>query len=213
MMLSGRRYAAVYNGAATAAHMPEVRTPAVLITGATGAGKTTLVSHLLSQRPAHEQWAVLVNDFGKATFADERSRANHAVTIREVAGCICCTAHVALRVALVGLLRESRPERLIIEASGAAQPSALRNVLAAPGLAGAIELRAPLCVVEPRQLADPRYAANDVYRQQIAAADAIVISGDDAHRDAARPIIDSMRSTPARYLDPKGQDGFWPSPE
>jgi G3E family GTPase len=38
--------------------------PTHLIAGPLGAGKTSLIRNLLAQRPAHERWAVLINEFG-----------------------------------------------------------------------------------------------------------------------------------------------------
>ncbi len=38
--------------------------PTHVIAGPLGAGKTSLIRHLLAQRPAHERWAVLINEFG-----------------------------------------------------------------------------------------------------------------------------------------------------
>ena len=198
--------------------MPESRIPAILITGATGAGKTSLVRRLLSQRPGDERWAVLVNDFGNATLDDVRSGDSN-VTVRDVAGCICCTAQVSLRIALVSLLREARPQRLIIEASSAAVPAALVQVLSQAGLAESVEFRQTVCVVEPRQIADARYASNEVYREQLSAADTIVFSGNDADMLAAREAVERVRVTPARYIEAltvdtsKSQNGFWRSPE
>ena len=39
--------------------------PTNIITGALGAGKTTLIQALLKLKPSHERWAVLVNEFGE----------------------------------------------------------------------------------------------------------------------------------------------------
>ena len=39
--------------------------PTHVIAGPLGAGKTSLIRHLLAQRPAHERWAVLINEFGQ----------------------------------------------------------------------------------------------------------------------------------------------------
>ena len=39
--------------------------PTHVIAGPLGAGKTSLIKHLLAQRPANERWAVLINEFGQ----------------------------------------------------------------------------------------------------------------------------------------------------
>jgi G3E family GTPase len=155
-----------------------------LIMGATGAGKTTLIRGLLAQRPPQERWAVLVNDFGTA-----RVNAHEKVALREVSGCMCCTARVTLRTGLVRLLRESRPQRLLIEASSAARPDALLAVLRENGIASAIDLRASVCVVDPRQFIDPRVGEREDYDEQIAAASNIVVNWRDAAGVEARPAI------------------------
>ncbi len=39
--------------------------PTHIISGFLGAGKTTLLQYLLTQKPEHETWAVLMNEFGQ----------------------------------------------------------------------------------------------------------------------------------------------------
>jgi len=155
-----------------------------LIMGATGAGKTTLIRSLLAQRPPQERWAVLVNDFGTA-----RIDAHEKVVLREVSDCMCCTGRVTLSIGLVRLLRETRPGRLLIEASSAARPDALLAVLREDGITAAIDLRASVCVVDPRQFTDPRIGGREDYREQIAAASSIVINWRDATGVEARLAI------------------------
>jgi G3E family GTPase len=178
--------------------MPGPHIPAHLITGATGAGKTALVSHLLAQRPRDERWGVLVNDFGRGAV----TRSDPSIIVRDVAGCICCTAHVALRTALVALLREARPQRVLIEASAAARPDALMKVLSEQGFAAVIDLHNTLCVVAAAQLADPRYESNPVYREQVAAADGVLLNACEDEVATARAKIERIRLRPVAYLDP-----------
>jgi G3E family GTPase len=159
-----------------------MRTAVTLVTGATGAGKTTLISRLLAARPAHERWAVLVNDFGETALADAAAVRDGSVTVREVGGCMCCTGRVLLRTALVLLLRETRPQRLIIEASAAAEPSAIARLLHEPGLASAITLERTVCVVDPLQATDARYNALEHYREQAQRADSVFLSKRDLRR-------------------------------
>ena len=124
------------------------RTPTYVVIGATGAGKTTHIARMLAQRPAAERWAVVVNDFGKATLDAAPGVLQGEVVVREVTGCACCTSQVALRVALVDLLRRARPHRLLIEASSAAEPEALLKLLREPGIAQVIDLQ-PAITLRP----------------------------------------------------------------
>ena len=44
-----------------------------LITGFLGSGKTTTLLHLLAQKPAEENWGILVNEFGEIGIEDRKS--------------------------------------------------------------------------------------------------------------------------------------------
>lgn len=175
-----------------------MRIPVHLITGATSAGKTTAILRMLAARPSPEHWAVLVNDFGEVTLSAAPGVSEQMVTVREVAGCICCTAQVPLRTAIVALLRAARPQRLLIEASSAAHPSAIAKLLREPGLASTVHLARTVCVIDPRHALDPRYAASDVYRAQAQAADIVLMSKADVTStdecDAARAVLEKLGS-------------------
>jgi len=161
--------------------MPLTRTPVNLITGFRGAGKTTAMCNLLLQRPPSERWAVLVNDFGDAGYDDAIRTGGNNVIVREAnGGCACCTGQAELRTALVRLLRETRPQRLLIELSGAARPPAVLRVLREEGLAQAITLRASLCLLDPRQFAEPALGGRDDYLEQMVYADVLVINHSDS---------------------------------
>ena len=176
--------------------MPLTRIPALLVTGATGAGKTTYLSRLLATRPAVARWAVLVNDFGEARLDAGGRSSDSPVYVREVAGCICCSAQVSLRTAIIGLLREAQPERLLIEASAAAHPASIVKVLREKGIASAVALERTVCIVDHAQLTDPRYAGAELYREQLIVADAVALTRTGAKNadeyDAARRALTSM---------------------
>ena len=175
--------------------------PTHVITGAAGAGKTALIARLLSERPRGERWGVLQNDLGTGTLVDRK------VTVRRVSGCICCTGQVALRTDLIALVREARPQRILIEASAAARPDAVKSVLHEPGIAPSLDLRSIACVVSARQLADARYLASEIYREQIAFANVIVLGdANSAERRAARAALAPMVRVATRILDSRDVD-------
>lgn len=118
-----------------------------VLAGAFGAGKTTAIRALLEAQPK-TRWAVVVNDFGPAGI-DARTLADLA-PVREVLGaCVCCAAGPLLPITLVRLLREVRPERLLLEPSGAADLAALLDQLSHPGLAAHLERRATILLEDP----------------------------------------------------------------
>lgn len=105
--------------------------PTHVISGALGAGKTSVLRHLLAQRPSTERWAVLINEFGDigldaALLGGEQT----GISFTEVAGgCLCCVNGVPFQVALVQLLRKAQPDRLFIEPSGLGHPLQLLEQL------------------------------------------------------------------------------------
>lgn len=105
-----------------------------VIGGYLGAGKTTLVNHIL--RTADERVAVLVNDFGDIDIDADLIESRDGDTISLANGCICCSLVDGLASALStvkGL--EPRPQRLVIEASGVADPAMVAAYAHSPGLA------------------------------------------------------------------------------
>ena len=106
--------------------------PTNVITGFLGVGKTTAIQHLLASKPAHERWAVLVNEFGEvgvdgALFGPEQGG---EVFVREVpGGCMCCAAGLPMQVALNQLLAKARPHRLLIEPTGLGHPREVLETL------------------------------------------------------------------------------------
>jgi G3E family GTPase len=169
-----------------------VTVPVTIVTGFLGAGKTTSILATLANRPPGGRWAVVVNEVG-AVGVDSARLASDGVEVREVlGGCVCCTGGLELKVALVRILREVRPDRLIIEPSGAALPWAVVDALRAPGMREVVAPRAIIGLVDPRRLADPRIRASDVFREQLEVADVLVATHADEASEADLARFDAL---------------------
>ena len=105
--------------------------PTHVIAGPLGAGKTSLLHHLLTQKPAGERWAILINEFGQIGLdAALLSTDTDGISLAEVAGgCVCCVNGAPFQVGLGRLLRKARPDRLLIEPSGLGHPGELLRQL------------------------------------------------------------------------------------
>lgn len=105
--------------------------PTHVISGSLGAGKTSVLRSLMTQRPSHERWAVLINEFGDIGLDSALLDGDQdGVSFTEVAGgCVCCVNGVPFQVGLVQLLRKTKPDRLFIEPSGLGHPLQLLEQL------------------------------------------------------------------------------------
>ncbi|NLS13793.1 GTP-binding protein [Vibrio sp. SM6] len=154
------------------------RIPTNIITGFLGAGKTTAILNLLQNKPAHENWAVLVNEFGEVGI-DGAMMLESGAMIKEVAGgCMCCTAGVPTSVALTALLRLN-PDRLLIEPTGLGHPHKILALLQSAQFNPYIEVKATLALLDPRHLSQEKYVSNANFNDQLAMADIVVANKQD----------------------------------
>lgn len=102
------------------------RIAVTVIGGYLGAGKTTLVNHLLREREGR-RIAVLVNDFGELSIDDDLIESTDGNVMRLAGGCVCCSFGSDLVAALMVMPDMlPRPEHILIETSGVALPGAPR---------------------------------------------------------------------------------------
>ena len=153
--------------------MPEL-IPTNLITGFLGAGKTTAILHLLANKPEGETWGVLVNEFGEIGI-DGAMMAGRGAVVREVpGGCMCCVAGLPMQIGLNMLIARSKPDRILIEPTGLGHPEQILKTLTGEHYREVLDLKASICLLDPRQLSDARYLENDNFKDQIALSDVLV---------------------------------------
>ena len=94
----------------------------LLIAGFLGAGKTTLLRHILRWPGDLSRTAVLVNEFGQIGIDGELLQGFQTPVYELTNGCICCTLQGDLLRTVEEILTKFDPLRLIIEATGVADP-------------------------------------------------------------------------------------------
>ncbi|GLT19898.1 GTPase [Vibrio zhanjiangensis] len=148
-------------------------TPTNIITGFLGSGKTTAILNLLKEKPANENWAVLVNEFGEIGI--DGAILNHqGILVKQVpGGCMCCAAGVPTTAAITSLLR-SKPDRLIIEPTGLGHADKILTILMSEQFKDHIDLRATIALVDPRNLSNSKYLNNENFIEQLNIADIVI---------------------------------------
>ena len=168
-----------------------------VITGFLGTGKTTLIMYLLKQKPAHEKWAVLVNEFGEvgvdgAILAAQTGN-DAGVAIREVpGGCLCCTAGLPFQIGLNWLIAREKPDVLLIEPTGLGHPAQLLETLRGDSYQTVLTVGSTVTLVDPRHLSSPRYRQHEIYSDQLAVADVLVANKSDLASETDQAAFETL---------------------
>jgi len=154
--------------------------PCTVVTGFLGAGKTTLVRHLLENADGR-RLAVLVNEFGDIGFDGSfiEGCGIKGCTQDDIVelpnGCLCCTVADDFVPALEKLLnRPAPPEHILIETSGLALPKPLVNAFNWPAIRSKVTVDGVVAVVDGPAVAAGAFADDPEALQVQRAADAAV---------------------------------------
>ena len=178
--------------------------PILLVTGFLGAGKTTIVNHLLANAEGR-RIAAIVNDFGAINIDAELIAGASDGVVSLANGCICCSLEGDLLRTLSTLLRrDPKPEYIVIETSGVADPGGIVRNLMDPVILREAPLETVLCVVDATT---PAAALDDaLQRSQLRVADIVALSKLDlADEGAAARLREAIRAqrVPAVVVDAK----------
>jgi cobalamin biosynthesis protein CobW len=198
--------------------MSYAKIPTTVFTGFLGAGKTSLIRHLLRQNEGR-RIALIINEFGEigidrevllgcgdATCADD--------DIIELAnGCICCTVADDFVPTMQRLLaRTPPPEHIVIETSGLALPKPLIKAFNWPEISTRVTVDGVVAVVDAAAVRDGLFAADpdalaaqrtadaaldhetpleELFEEQLAAADLVVVNKADLLADDDWPEVEA----------------------
>lgn len=177
--------------------------PTHVIAGPLGAGKTSLIRHLLAQRPPSERWAVLINEFGQIGLdAALLTTDDEGVSMGEVAGgCLCCVNGAPFQVGLGRLLRKARPDRLFIEPSGLGHPAQLLAQLQQAPWRGVLAVQPAVLVLDAEALAQGK-PLPDAQQQALDHAGLLVLNKAQQVSEAQRLWITSaLPAVPLLWTD------------
>lgn len=156
---------------------PDPRIPIIVIGGFLGAGKTTLVNHLIRSLP--HRLGVIVNEFGQAGVDGSLIERLQDDVTELTAGCLCCTGRDDLLRALVTIsMRDAKPDAVIVELSGVADPTPVLATLLERGVRAAFRVTTLVAVVDARHVLQTLREHPEAARQ-LAYANVVVLNKTD----------------------------------
>ena len=180
--------------------------PATVVTGFLGAGKTTMIRHML-ENAGGRRIALIINEFGDLGVDGEVLRGcgiescSDDDVIELTNGCICCTVADDFVPTMTALLdREDAPDHIVIETSGLALPQPLVQAFNWPGIRERVTVDGVVTVVDAAAVSEGRFAHDpaavdrqreadeeldhespleELYEDQLRAADLVVLNKSD----------------------------------
>ena len=203
-----------------------MKIPATVITGFLGAGKTTVIRHLLANAGG-KRIALIINEFGDLGIDRELVTGCGIAgcdddNVLELAnGCICCTVADDFLPTMEALLnRPEPPEHIVIETSGLALPKPLVRAFNWPEIRSRVTVDGVVTVVDAPAVAGGRFADDpaavqarreademldhdspleEVFEDQLLSADLVLLNKSDMLDGAA---IDAVRARVAEDTQP-----------
>jgi cobalamin biosynthesis protein CobW len=193
--------------------------PVTIITGFLGAGKTSLIRHLITA-PHGRRLAILVNEFGDVGVdgdilkgcSDDNCPKDAIVELTN--GCLCCTVADEFVPTITALLaRPEPPQHILIETSGLALPKPLLKAFDWPDLRTRITVDGVIAIADAEAVAEGRFAPDldaiaaqrgadasvshdtplgEVFEDQVACADLVILNKVD--------LVDAEARAKARHI-------------
>src|SRR6056297_3528460 len=195
--------------------------PATVVTGFLGAGKTTLIRHMLENANG-KRIALIINEFGDLGVDGgilkgcgiEGCAEEDVMELSN--GCICCTVADDFIPTMQKLLdRENAPDHIVIETSGLALPQPLVRAFNWPEISTRVTVDGVVTVVDGKAVTEGRFAhdvaavdaqraqdenldhetpLSELFADQVACADMIVVNKADLLDEAeAAGLVDKLR--------------------
>ena len=169
--------------------------PLVLLTGFLGAGKTTALNRVLGAQH-HRRVGVIINELGRIDIDTRLVKSRSGDVLELAGGCVCHEVRVQseLWAAIAEVARRARPEVIVLETTGIAEPWSILDGLDGLGAAAPAVAAGVVCVVDAEAGAG-QIARHEEARAQVEAADRILLTKLDLaapeavvalHRELAR---------------------------
>jgi G3E family GTPase len=169
------------------------RADVYLLTGFLGSGKTTLLRNMLRWETDLSGTVVLVNEFGKVGIDGDILRKSGSDVVELTSGCVCCTLKGELVQALKDISARFRPRRIIIEATGVAQPESMAAILNSSELTDRMVVKRTVTVLDIK-LWLARESLGDFFWMQLNQAKLILLNKiDRVPPESVSAVLEELR--------------------
>jgi len=155
------------------------KTKVFLVAGFLGSGKTTLLKRILSWQTDLADTVVLVNEFGKVGIDGALLKNAGSDVFELTSGCICCTIRSELEDTLKTIWQRFQPKRILLEATGVAQPNAVVEIVENESLKNWMEIEKVVTVLDIRYWLN-RENFGQFFMKQVQEADLILLNKIDS---------------------------------
>jgi G3E family GTPase len=163
------------------------------LVGFLGAGKTTLLRQMLAAGADLSDTVVVVNEFGEVGIDGSLLQDEGSDVIELTNGCVCCTLLVDLTLTLQSILERFTPRKIIIEASGVADPRGIAAALRRPGIAEHMALHKTVAVLDA-DVWEMRHLFGQLFSLQLQMADLILLNKIDlVGKEKAHAFLADLR--------------------
>ena len=163
----------------------------IILGGFLGSGKTTVLLQLakyITQQPGSPQVVILENEIGEVG-VDDQLIGGSSLTVENIfSGCICCSGAVDLVEGVKKIAKDYAPDWLLIEATGMALPSTIKQTLS---LHFEYEF-ATLAIADASRWTRLLKVSPDFVSEQAGCADLVIITKVDKLKDDLQPVIDDV---------------------
>jgi G3E family GTPase len=134
---------------------------------------------IIGERAGREPMAVIVNEFGDVGIDGAILSGQNVNMVELSSGCLCCTLKGSLVNALEELRDKKGARRVVIEATGVAQPGEMLDILGDPALEGSVEVGPMVTVVDAAKFTTLRRVLGSFYTEQVRRADVLLLNKTD----------------------------------
>jgi len=167
---------------------PNAKTKVIVLAGFLGAGKTTLLQRMLSWQTDLADTVVIVNEFGSVGIDGSLLADAGSDVIELTSGCICCSLQADLNLTLKKIQKQFSPSRIIIEATGVADPQAIIDVFQDEALQASMTVDRIITVLDA-DFWDVRECLGTLFFNQLRGAALILLNKIDTIDHARLPVI------------------------